>query len=129
MLALRVMSGAVLIPILVGLVFLGEPWYSMAVSVAIVLGLVEIALLLRGAGIHPNVPVMLLLGLAFPVDASGTFGSVLPGAVALAVVIVLSMLMFRPPSSGALLDWALTLTPPLYVGGLLQYFIPLRHGP
>ena len=37
--------------------------------------------------------------------------------------------MMRPSYDGALLDWALTLAPPFYIGGLLQYFIPFRASP
>lgn len=129
MLALRVVSGIILIPVLVGLVFLGEPWYTTAVTVAVALGLFELATMMRGAGHHPSIPVMLAVGVAFPLDANGAFGRILPGSLALGAAISLLVLMLRPNTQGAILDWALTLSGPLYIGGLLQYFIPLRAGP
>ena len=129
MFALRVVSGAILIPILVGLVFLGEPWYTLAVMVAVALGLLEVASLLRSASYRPIVPIMVALGLFFPLSASGAFGELVPGALACGAAIALITLMKRPTYDGALLDWALTLAPPLYIGGLLQYFIPLRASP
>jgi phosphatidate cytidylyltransferase len=127
--ALRVVSGVILIPILVGLVFLGEPWYTLAVMVAVALGLLEVASLLRSASYRPIVPIMVALGLFFPLNASGAFGELVSGALACGAAIALVILMMRPKYDGALLDWALTLAPPLYIGGLLQYFIPLRASP
>ena len=129
MFALRVVSGVILIPILVGLVFLGEPWYTLAVMVAVALGLLEVASLLRSASYRPIVPIMVALGLFFPLGASGHLGSWSPAALACGAAIALIILMMRPTYDGALLDWALTLAPPLYIGGLLQYFIPLRASP
>lgn len=127
MIALRVASGAVLIPILVGLVFLGEPWYTVAVMVAVALGLIEMTSLLRASGHRPVATVMVGLGLAFPLDASGAFGGLISGAIAVAAAVSLLLLMIRQSYDHAIFDWALTLAPPLYIGGLLQYFIPLRH--
>jgi phosphatidate cytidylyltransferase len=124
--ALRVVSGVVLIPILVGLVYLGEPWYSAAVMLSVALGLLEVASLLRAAGYRPLTPVMVALGLVFPLDASRALGELVPGALAGGAALALVSLMLRASYEGALLDWALTLAPPLYIGGLLQYFIPLR---
>jgi phosphatidate cytidylyltransferase len=129
MLALRVVSGVILIPILVGLVILGEPWYTAAVMVAVALGLIEVGVILRSAGYRPIVPIMIVLGLSFPLDASGVMGELAPGALAGGAAVALLILMLRPTYEGALLDWALTLAPPLYIGGLLQYFIPLRASP
>jgi phosphatidate cytidylyltransferase len=129
MLALRVVSGVILIPILVGLVILGEPWYTAAVMLAVALGLVEVGVILRSAGYRPIVPIMIVLGLFFPLDASGVMGELASGALACGAAVTLLIVMLRPTYEGALLDWALTLAPPLYIGGLLQYFIPLRASP
>jgi phosphatidate cytidylyltransferase len=129
MLALRVVSGVVLIPILVGLVIVGEPWYTAAIMIAVVLGLAEIGIILRSAGYRPLLPIMIAVGLFFPLDASGMLGELAPGALAFGAALVLLILMMRPSYEGALLDWALTLAPPIYIGGLLQYFIPLRATP
>jgi phosphatidate cytidylyltransferase len=129
MLALRVVSGVVLIPILVGLVIVGEPWYTAAIMIAVTLGLAEVGVILRSAGYRPILAIMVALGLFFPLDASGTFGELAPGALAFGAALALLILMMRPSYDGALLDWALTLAPPLYIGGLLQYFIPLRASP
>ncbi|MFN0072864.1 MAG: phosphatidate cytidylyltransferase [Chloroflexota bacterium] len=129
MFALRVVSVLVLIPVLVGLVFLGEPWYTTAVMSFVALGLIEVTALLRSAGYRPIGPVMIALGLVFPLDALGVFGELVPGALAAGAAIALLLLMSRPSYDRALLDWALTLAPPLYIGGLLQYFVPLRASP
>lgn len=129
MLLLRVLSGIVLVPILVGLVLIGDPWYGAAVGIAAILGVAEVAVMLRAAGFRPLVPVMLILAAVFPLDAVWSPGAILPAALPTAAALSLLWIMARPGSGAGLVDWALTLAPPLYIGGLLQYFIPLRQEP
>jgi len=54
---------------------------------------------------------------------------VMPAILVVMAVGSLFWMMRRPDTSGALVDWALSLAPALYVGGTLQYFIPLRMTP
>ena len=129
MLLLRVLSGIVLVPILVGLVLIGEPWYGAAVGIFAILGAAELAVMLRAAGFRPLLPVMLILAAVFPLDAMWNPGAIVPAGLAIAAVATLLWVMARPAAGAGLVDWALTLAPPIYIGGLLQYFIPLRQEP
>ena len=126
MLTLRVVTGVVVVPILVGAVVIGGVWYLAGVLLFAVLGTVELFGMLRGAGHRPLAPLGTLLAVGFVVDAAVPAYRVLPAALAVGGVATLTWLMLRPDRTGASEDWALTFAPAIYVGGLLQFYVPLR---
>lgn len=70
MLRQRVASAAILVPLLILVLALGEPWIALAVAVAVLLGGVETFRLLRAAG-YPALPWLgTAIGLALVVEAA-----------------------------------------------------------
>ena len=127
MLGIRIVSGMVGVPLLVGLVLLGGVWYLLGVLVPAVLGTLEIFSMLNAAGHRPVAPLGLIVAASFVLDAAFPGYRVLPTTLAVSGVAALAWLMVRSDWSKAVVDWALTFAPALYVGGLLQFFIPLRE--
>ncbi len=102
------------------------PTYVITVGLCAAIGGAELYRLLLGAGYRP----VWLLGLALTlalVLLPGTVPSLAPHLLAVATAAALVWTAFRPEREHGLLDWALTLAPALYVGGLLGYY-PLLRG-
>lgn len=126
MLRLRVLSAVVGVPFLLGLAIAGGAWYlGLAVFGAIVASL-EVFGMLSGAGYRPATPLGLALAVAIVLSAALSDARVLPAALILAMLGGLGWMMLREDTTGAILDWGLTLASALYVGGTLFYAVPLR---
>jgi phosphatidate cytidylyltransferase len=145
-LALRVASGVVAVPFLVGVAYFGEPdspgWhvYCTVIVVATALAAWEVRGMLRSGGYAPLDAVLLGLAIVLPIDVAVRGGQVGPDGillVALAVLGGLVRLVLRASASAepvtdhdrGLVDWALSLALALYLGGLMQFYLPLRQRP
>src|SRR5690242_13562 len=126
---MRFLSAFVGVPILLALAVIGGWPYVLVVAGAAVVGMFEILSMLAGAGFRPVRLVSVALAVTIVLDALSSDVRLLPAILVIAVVGGLSWMMRRPDSSGALVDWALSVAPAIYVGGTLHYFIPLRSMP
>ena len=86
----------------------------------------EVFAMLRAAGFRPVMPLGLGLTVAIILDALVTDARIMPAILVLAMISGLLSMMVRPDPAGAMVDWALTLAPAIYVGGTMHYLIPLR---
>ena len=102
------------------------PTYLIAVSLFALVGSAELYRLLGKAGYRPLWP--LGLGLTFVLAVVPATAPVfLAHAQAASVALILAWVAFRREPGRGLLDWALTVAPPLYVGALLGYYALLRQ--
>lgn len=153
MLRLRVLSALVLIPVVLLVVALGEPWLALLVALAVGLALEELYRLFAAAGHRPirwagflSAAFLVVAAFAAPTGESGcgctlrlpgTGLTQLPATIAPsvgigaalmgAVLVTLVAQLFRRDRGGALTDWALTLAGAVYVGWTLSHFILLRE--
>lgn len=138
MLSLRLASAAVGVPFLLAIAYLGGPLYGLVVALACAIGAWEAREMVRAVGREPLDPVLLGLATFLPLhawflvprtDGLPLFGS--DGMVILGVAILGSLLLplLRHRLDGVLPDWALSLSLALYIGGLMQFFAPLRDRP
>lgn len=153
MLRLRVLSAVVLIPVILVIVALGEPWLALLVAVVVGLALHEAYGLAAAAGLRPvrwagflGALFLVLVALAAPSAETGCGCPLqLPGAVgtpwpvtippnvgigaALAGAILVTLIgqLLRRDRGGALASWGLTLALALYVAWPLAHFILLRE--
>jgi phosphatidate cytidylyltransferase len=142
-LALRVASGIVLVPFLLAVAYFGAPdtpgaaVYGLLITVASGVAAFEMRRMLRAGGYRPLAGVLIGLSMALPLDAwlrpaSGSVISV-DGLLIVEMAALLSLvaLLVRGPDSmeRALVDWALSLALALYLGGLMQFYMPLRRIP
>jgi phosphatidate cytidylyltransferase len=129
-LGLRVASVAVLIPLIVGGVYLSAWVVVGLVAVSTVIGILELFGLFRVGGYEPRTAVGLIIGLAL--CGAAVLQGYLPFDIGLAVVgatLVGSLIaeVARRDHGQGLVNWALTLVGAYYVGGLLLFFILLRR--
>ncbi|MCC7370083.1 MAG: phosphatidate cytidylyltransferase [Chloroflexi bacterium] len=129
MLRLRVLSAVIGVPVLLFVAIAGGWWFVVAVTAGATVAIFEMFSMLRGAGYRPLMPLGIGLTMALVLDALAHDAAIMPAILVVGVLIGLYQMMLRPDSSGALVDWALTLAPAIYVGGTMHYFIQLRNLP
>lgn len=127
MLRLRVLSAFVGVPILLAIAVIGGGLYVAAVIVATVVGTIEVLSMLAGAGFRPLRLVSSGLAVGIVLDALATDPRIMPAILVLAMLVGLGQMMLRANAAGAMVDWALTLAPAIYVGGTMHYLILLRN--
>jgi phosphatidate cytidylyltransferase len=145
MLRTRLLTAAVLAPIIVAIVLLGEPWMSLLIGVVAFLALVELVGLLDASGHEP--PQMLAIVAGMGITAAGlvttndeSVGGVVshlvtaldpPGLVAATVVAAVLLLaaagFTRPDPRGGFMTWAMTSFGVAYVGLLLPTIVLVAH--
>jgi phosphatidate cytidylyltransferase len=145
MLRTRLISAAVLAPLVLAVIFLGEPWLSLLVGVIAFLALVEVIALLDAAGFEP--PQVLALALGVVVAASvlvaanqalvgGLLAQLLratsvPGLPVVAFVGALLLLgvasFARAEPRSGFLSWATTSFGLAYAGLLVPSIVLVAH--
>jgi phosphatidate cytidylyltransferase len=128
-LAQRILSAAILLPLIIVLVWWSVWSVAGAVVVATVIGLIELYGAFRQGGFHPRTAVgigaALLVILAITLQPFVSFDLLLP-AVTLAIVVGLVVELAYQNQEGSLPSWALTLAGALYLAWLFGHFILLR---
>jgi len=145
MLRTRLVTAAILIPLILAVVLLGEPWLSLLIGVAAFLALVEIVALLDAAGYQPPQVLMLLAGMAVAgagliganaESVGGILNTLLgaldpPGLVAatfIAAMLLLSTAAFtRSDPRAGFMTWAMSSFGVAYVGLLLPTIVLVAH--
>jgi phosphatidate cytidylyltransferase len=145
MLRTRLLTSALLAPLIVVIVVLGEPWLSLLVGALAFLALVEVVALLDAAGYQPPQVLALLAGMALTAaglvsaNESGVGGVVTtlltnldpPGLVAatlVAGVLLLAAAAFtRADPAAGFLTWATTSFGIAYIGLLLPAIAVVAH--
>lgn len=123
-------SGFIAVPLLLAIAYVGNPIYGAFISVATAYAAFEVRGMLRAGGYAP--PDWLLVGLsvALPLDAwlRPVWTWIPDPNVVLTAIVIASLVgvLVRPTSERALADWALSLGLALYLGGLMQFYLPLR---
>jgi phosphatidate cytidylyltransferase len=145
MLRTRLLTAAVLGPIIIAVVLAGEPWLSILIGVAAFLALVEVVALLDAAGYQPPQVLSLLSGVVLTaagliaVNQEGVGGVLTtlvtaldpPGIVAaalIAVTILLAVAAFmRGDPKDGFITWGMSVFGVLYVGILLPTIATVAH--
>jgi phosphatidate cytidylyltransferase len=145
MLRTRLITAAILIPIIVAVVVFGEPWLSLLVAVVVFLAMAELIALLDAAGFEPPQVLGLAAGLlvagaglisANQVLVSGLLSDLLratdpPGLTIVsyaAVVLVLAVVSFtRSDPKRGFMTWAGTSFGVAYVGLLAPFIAAVGH--
>jgi phosphatidate cytidylyltransferase len=111
--------------LLLAIAYIGQPIYGIFICIATAYAAMEVRGMLRSGGYVPL--TWLLIGVAgfFPlVTWLNTDPTLL---LTLALILGLASLVVRPTSERALVDWALSLSLALYLGGFMAFYMPLRE--
>lgn len=122
----RLATAAVGIPVLLGVVLLGGPLFTVVVALALAAAVFELC---RAAGLKPAEPItiaaMACAGLLALTDPARPLLPV--GLLAAFVITALVLLVVEGEVEGAHARWAMALSAPMYVGVLGCYFVLLRN--
>ncbi len=128
-LAQRVLSAALLLPLLVVLVWWSVWSVAVTVVLATMVGLIELYSAFRQGGYHPRMLVgigsALAIVMAIGLQSTVTFDLLLPVVTFVIVVSLVAELAYHQ-QPGALPSWGLTLAGAFYIAWLLSHFILLR---
>ncbi len=143
-LALRIASGIVLVPFLLSIAYFGEVQdlrsvggaaYGLLIAAASGFAAFEMRMMLRAGGYKPLSGVLIGLSMLLPLDAwlRGAAPPVIAPdgilIVEVAALLGLVALLVRSSIERSLVDWALSIALALYLGGLMQFYLPLRRFP
>ena len=125
----RILSAAILVPVVGVVVYLGGPWLAVVVGLAALLAGWEFYALLRRGGYGPSRPLgLLLIALLLLGTYQPEWGLIQP-VVAGMVMLTLGWQLFQADSPVPMVDWALTVSGGLYLGWLMGHFLLLRAAP
>lgn len=126
MLGDRVLSALVAIPLLLIVIWFGDPWYSLVVAGCALWGVWEFYGLAASSRTRP-LTLFGVLGTLLLVLNAHSEGSYTAPLISAVVLFSLIWLLFRFEVEGAFSNWLWTLAGILYVGWLLSYLILLRN--
>lgn len=147
MLRTRIITAVILAPLILLVVFLGEPWLSLLIGVAAFLALVELVSLLDAAGYQPPQVLTILSGVALTAaslisvnaaNVGGVLTSVIaaldpPGIVAAVLVAVILLLaaaaFMRGDPKVGYVTWSMSVFGCAYIGLLLPTIALVAHLP
>jgi len=147
MLRTRILTAAILAPVVLVVAFLGEPWISLLIGIAAFLAFVELVSLLDAAGYQPPQVLTILSGVALTAaglisvnaeNVGGVLTGVVgaldpPGLVAatmIAVILLLAAAAFmRGDPKAGYMTWSMSVFGCAYIGLLLPTIALVAHLP
>lgn len=125
----RLLSALVLIPLVVGLTFLGNGWFLALVIAVLTLAGYEYAQITRHGGVQTSAVLVIgFVWLALLATHYRALGLLWPTVAAFALITTLwALARFERGAATAALDWAFTLAGGLYLGWTSAHFILLRN--
>jgi phosphatidate cytidylyltransferase len=126
MLRTRVLSAAVLIPLVAVVTYAGGWVLAGVLLIVALLAAYELFRLMEEAGFRPSLPASGLVMAALLAAARFPGSNLLGLVLAASVMITLTWQLLRPPKGQPVQSWALTLGAALWLGWLLSHFSLLR---
>lgn len=130
--ALRVVSAAASLPLLILVVWVGGAWFSALVAIAAAVGTLELRQMARAQGARPSVTLAVLLAvtliaLARLVADASPDNAIPPAIAGGAAALALVWLLMRHQILTGISGWAATVAAGVYTGGLLFHAPLLRE--
>ena len=126
MLRKRVITALVGIPLLVTIIWFGEPWFTMLVALWGLLAALEFYRMVAASKVSPLTYFGLIWTLLFILSPHFDYATLTPFLLTSAVILSLIWLLLRRQKEGAFIGWAWTIGGILYIGWLLSHFVTLR---
>ncbi|HUS03934.1 MAG TPA: phosphatidate cytidylyltransferase, partial [Dehalococcoidia bacterium] len=126
MLKQRIITAVIGIPLLILLIWFGDPWFSLLIAVVVLISTLEFYHMV--AEFDKRCPLTyfgLLWALALALSPHLKSTNMLPMVMVAAVVISLVCLLFHSPRERAFHDWSWMVAGVLYIGWMLSYWVNL----
>lgn len=126
MLKKRVITALLGIPLLISIIWFGEPWFTILVALWGLLAVFEIYQMVAASKVSPLTYFGLIWTLLFIISPHFDDATLTSLLLTSAVVLSLIWLLLRRQKDGAFIGWAWTIGGILYIGWLLSHFVTLR---
>ena len=126
MLKQRIITAIIGIPLLIAIIWFGEPWFTLLVIVMAGLGSFEFYRMASHLKIQPITYLGMTWILLLILSPHCPYPITTPFLITSAIVISLIWLLFRPQREQAFGNWAWTIAGILYIGWMLSYWVSLR---
>jgi phosphatidate cytidylyltransferase len=127
MLRRRILTTVVGLPLLIVIIWLGAPWFSLLMAVMAGLASWEFYRMAGRIKVQPVTYFAIALVVLITVSPHCPYSSTLPILITSAIIISLIWLLFRFPRDQAFTNWAWTMAGILYIGWMLSYWVELRN--
>jgi phosphatidate cytidylyltransferase len=127
MLRRRILTTVVGLPLLIVIIWLGAPWFSLLMAVMAGLASWEFYRMAGRIKVQPITYFAIALVVLITVSPHCPYPSTLPILITSAIIISLIWLLFRYPRDQAFTNWAWTMAGILYIGWMLSYWVELRN--
>jgi phosphatidate cytidylyltransferase len=126
MLRHRILTAVVGLPLLIAVIWFGEPWFTILIAVMAALASFEFYRMAGGLRVQPITYFGIAWVLLLIVSPHCLYPQTLPILITSAIVVSLIWLLFRRPRDQAFASWAWTMAGILYIGWMLSYWVQLR---
>ena len=126
MLKKRVITALVGLPLLIAVIWFGEPWFTILVAIWGLLAAFEFYRMVAASRVSPLTFFGLIWVLLFILSPHFDYDLLIPLILTSAVILSLIWLLLRRQKEGAFIGWAWTMGAILYIGWLLSHFVALR---
>lgn len=126
MLRQRVVTIAIGLPILIIIVWFGEPWFTLLIALTVILGSLEFYKMVISDKGQKLAYFGLLWSLLLVLSPHYKNIHATPLLLTLTVMLSSIWFLFLPPRQAASTNWAWTITGALYLGWMLSYWVELR---
>jgi len=126
MLKKRIITALWGVPLLIAVIWFGEPWFSLLVAIWGLLAVFEFYRLVAASKVPPLIYFGLIWTLLFILSPHFNYDLLIPLLLTSIVILPLIWLILRPQKELAFVRWAWTIAGILYVGWLLSHLVALR---
>jgi phosphatidate cytidylyltransferase len=126
MLRHRILTAVVGLPLLIAIIWYGEPWFTILIAVMAALGIWEFYRMASQAKIKPIAYFGMAWVLLLILSPHCPYAVTTPFLITSAMVFSLIWLLFRSPREQAFTNWAWTIAGILYIGWMLSHWVELR---
>ncbi len=126
MLRHRILTAVIGLPLLIAIIWFGEPWFTILIAIMAVVGSWELYRIASQAKIQPITYFGMAWVLLLVISPHCPYSPTTPFLITSAIVIPLIWLLFRSPRDQAFANWAWTMVGILYIGWMLSYWVELR---
>jgi phosphatidate cytidylyltransferase len=126
MLRHRILTAVVGLPLLIAIIWFGEPWFTILIAAMSALASWEFYRMAGGLRVQPLTYFGIAWVLLLIVSPHCPYPPTLPFLITSAIVVSLIWLLFRHHREQAFANWAWTMAGILYIGWMLSYWVQLR---
>ena len=127
MLRQRILTAVVSLPLLIAAIWFGEPWFTLLITAAAVLGSLEFYRMASHSQIRPITYFGVVWVVLLVLSPHCPYAATTPFLISAGILISLVWLLFRSPREQAFNSWAWTMAGILYTGWMLSHWVELRN--